>query len=410
MTQAQADQQIANLTTHVTDEVNGVAGSGGKGSLGDHGGGLSTGVQPSASPSTSTQSNERRFNGPDPGGDPPRPADPVRVTRHSSIRVTEPEPAVRRSMVSTILSPRHPRRRQGGRLRQGREDTSRGERMVNRADPDLPIDVGALFEEHGARILAFTHRLLGDRADAEDATQETFLKAHQRASSFAGESAPSTWLFAIARNTCLDRLRARSPKAFASLEEQIAREGGAGRDGAIGTAGTSKQDAATEAERRWYLDAVREGCLLATLACLSADQRAAFVLRVLGDMNTRDTAVVLGRTENAVRMLTFRARHGLKAFLCRNCSVYDPGNACRCANLVDFSLAQGWLGPDKRRVPSREAAAAAERAAAAISDVARLAAVYASLSEPELGLALAARIRSSLRGLDTASPVTVVEK
>jgi RNA polymerase sigma-70 factor, ECF subfamily len=279
---------------------------------------------------------------------------------------------------------------------------------ANAANTRLPIDVGALFEEHGARILAFTQRLLGDLADAEEATQETFLKAHQRAVTYGGGSTPSTWLFAIARNTCLDRLRTRGHRSFASLDEIVAlghrgpevREWG----------GDPPRDAAVEAERRSYLEAVREGCLMGTLACLSADQRAAFILRVLGDLSARDTAAVLGRSENAVRILTYRARHGLKTFLCRNCSIYDPGNACRCENLVDFSLAQGWIGPDDRRVPSGEAALAAERAAAAISDVSRLAAVYASLAEPELSPALAARIRSRLRDLDATPPAPEVGK
>jgi RNA polymerase sigma factor (sigma-70 family) len=257
------------------------------------------------------------------------------------------------------------------------------------------MDVGALFDEHGDRILALTLRLLGDRSAAEDATQETFLRAFQGAGSFAGESTPSTWLFSIARNVCLDRLRARPRRSFASLEEIITRA----REVPCGVGSTP--DAATEAEWAWHVEAVREGCLLATLACLSFDQRVAFVLRVICGVSTRDIAVVLGRTENAVRVLTHRARHRLKDFLCRNCSIYAPNNRCRCENLVGFSLARGWIGPGDRRVPREEAAIAAATAAAAISEVARVAAVYASLAEPELSPALAVRIRSSVQGLRT---------
>lgn len=262
-------------------------------------------------------------------------------------------------------------------------------------DTNLPIDVGALFVEHGARVLAFAHRLLGNRADAEDATQETFLKAHRQAHAFDGRCAPSAWLFAIARNTCLDRLRARSSRSFSSLEAIItqAMEDRVGRD-------NPARDAAAEAEWGWYVEAVREGCLLATLSCLSVEQRAAFVLRVLCEMSVRDTAAVLGRSENAVRILTHRARGSLKAFLCRNCSIYDPANACTCQNLAGFALAQGWVTPDDRRVSRVEAATAAARAAAALSDVARLSAVYHSLGSPQLSPDLAARIRSAVQVLD----------
>lgn len=250
------------------------------------------------------------------------------------------------------------------------------------------VDVGGLFDEYGARVLAFVHRMLGDRAEAEDVTQETFLRAYRGAGTFAGDCAPSTWLFAIARNACLDRLAARRPRSFSSLEEIVTRQ-------------PPVHDTATEAQRHWYVQAVREGCLLGTLACLTADQRAAFVLRVLCDVSTEDTAAILGRSPNAVRVLTHRARRRLKAFLCRNCSGYDPANPCRCENLVGFCLARGWIGPDDRRIAASDAAAGAAHAAAVVDDVARLTAVYAAIPDPRLdsgpGRELAARIRSRLR-------------
>lgn len=259
------------------------------------------------------------------------------------------------------------------------------------------IDVGALFDEYGVRLLAFAHRLLGDRADAEDAVQETFLRAHRQAHTFAAASAPSTWLFAIGRNVCLDRLRTRGSRSFVSLEAIVTR---------VGEARNSEEpsrDAAAVAEWRWYIDAVREGCLLGTLLCLTVDQRMAFVLRVLCGMDVDDTAAVLGRTPNAVRVLTCRARRALKGFLCEHCSIYDPANRCRCENLVGFSLARGWIGPDDRRILQRSAEDAAGSAAAAIDDVARLAAVYTALPDPRMGHRLAARIRSRLRTLDQST-------
>lgn len=274
---------------------------------------------------------------------------------------------------------------------------------VDHMGSDATIDVAELFELHGARVLAFTMRMLGSRADAEDATQETFLKAYRSAHTFAGECSQSTWVFAIARNTCLDILRSRSPRSFADLEEITAHS----RDGQARSPGVA-DDSAAEAEREWYVGAVREGCLLGTLACLSADQRAAFVLRVLCGMSTTDTAVVLDRSENAVRVLTHRARRSLKAFLCRNCSIYNPGAPCRCENLVGFSLAHGWIGPDDRQVSRSQAAAVAGRLAAAISDVARLTALYESLDEP--GPGPAARIRSGLQSLDDARLDRAAEK
>lgn len=265
------------------------------------------------------------------------------------------------------------------------------------------IDVGVLFADHGARVLAFAHRMLGDRAEAEDTTQETFLKAHRQASDFDGRCAPSTWLLAIARNTCLDQLRARRSRSFDSLEALVTQanqqQAGLGQSVQSAQSAQSAPDAASEAHRGWYVEAVREGCLLATLSCLTADQRAAFVLRVLCDLSARDTAIVLDRSENAVRVLTSRARARLKDFLCRNCSLYDPANPCRCQNLVGFSLAQGWITPQDRRIPRAQAAALASRTATAINAATRLADLYRSLDAPELGPDLVARFEAALRPL-----------
>lgn len=254
------------------------------------------------------------------------------------------------------------------------------------------VDVAALAAEHGAQVLAFAHRMLGNRADAEDATQEAFLRAHRQASTFQGECAPATWLYAIARNACLDRLRTRATRRFAALDDVVAlgvRDAAAARPAPHGPA----DDAA---ERRRYVAAVREGCLLGTLACLTDAQRAAFVLRTLTDLSTQEAAVVLGRTPNAVRVLVHRARTRLKDFLCRSCSLWDAANPCRCENLVTFSLARGWIGAGDARADASRVA----DAAAVVDELGRLAAIYAAVPTPEAAADVGDRLRASLARLD----------
>jgi RNA polymerase sigma-70 factor (ECF subfamily) len=57
------------------------------------------------------------------------------------------------------------------------------------------------------------YNVLGNRADAEDAVQEAFLRAYRNWTSFKGESAPSTWIFRILLNTCHDIGRSRVRRA-----------------------------------------------------------------------------------------------------------------------------------------------------------------------------------------------------
>ena len=67
-----------------------------------------------------------------------------------------------------------------------------------------------LFRRHHTKVGAWCFRLTGDVDSAADLAQEVFLKAFQRLSSFRGDSKFTTWLYAIARNHCMDELRSRA--------------------------------------------------------------------------------------------------------------------------------------------------------------------------------------------------------
>ncbi len=73
-------------------------------------------------------------------------------------------------------------------------------------------DLGAyerVFREHHRRLLAVALRMLGERADAEDAVQTTFIRLHRSIGSYRGDAALGTYLMRILINVCHDMLRAR---------------------------------------------------------------------------------------------------------------------------------------------------------------------------------------------------------
>ena len=80
-----------------------------------------------------------------------------------------------------------------------------------------PDAFDAIVRAHQDRVYAFCARMLSDREDALDASQEVFLSAWRNLAAFRGESALSTWLLRIAANRCLNRIRQR--KSAASREE-----------------------------------------------------------------------------------------------------------------------------------------------------------------------------------------------
>src|SRR5579872_4144986 len=87
-------------------------------------------------------------------------------------------------------------------------DSKSGEPLLNQ-----------LFQRHHRRVAAWCYRLTGDLDASADMAQEIFLKAFQRLGAFRGDCRFTTWLYAIARNHCMDRLRARAAEPHMDLDE-----------------------------------------------------------------------------------------------------------------------------------------------------------------------------------------------
>jgi RNA polymerase sigma-70 factor (ECF subfamily) len=81
------------------------------------------------------------------------------------------------------------------------------------------LDIPALYRRYGDLVIGRCRTLLRNEADAQDATQEVFLKLHRYRDSFRGEASPSTWLFKITTTTCLNRIRTRRRHPEDPVEE-----------------------------------------------------------------------------------------------------------------------------------------------------------------------------------------------
>ncbi len=81
--------------------------------------------------------------------------------------------------------------------------------MIKRCKDGDREAFNALMEKYQNIMFGMAYNLLSDYQDAEDAVQETFIKAYKSISSFKGDSAFTTWLYVICRNSCNDILRKR---------------------------------------------------------------------------------------------------------------------------------------------------------------------------------------------------------
>lgn len=149
-----------------------------------------------------------------------------------------------------------------------------------------------LVEEYGDRVYGIALRITGSPADAEDAMQDAFLQAFRAWSRFRAESAPTTWLYRIAVNAALQRLRGEQaveqlPEDQAELEHV--------RD----WSGDVPQTAA-RAELHAELERV--------IGLLPPDLRVTLILRDVEGLSTAETAATLELTEAAVKSRLHRAR------------------------------------------------------------------------------------------------------
>lgn len=191
-----------------------------------------------------------------------------------------------------------------------------------------------IYKTYSKKIFNLAYRMTGSKDDADDITQETFIQAFKSIGKFKGESHIYTWLYRIAKNNCLKYLDRKKKSSFLSLQ------------GLIDTAASPAADDISEIDKLNYILQIKDGCLSGLLRCLSLQQRLAFILNVLLDLPIENVAAIIGKSENAARILVHRSKQNIKNFVCKNCSLYISQNKCRCENLINFSLKQGWIGKD----------------------------------------------------------------
>ncbi len=156
-------------------------------------------------------------------------------------------------------------------------------------------------------------RTLGNREDAEDVTQEAFLKAYRSLDSFRGDSKFSVWLYRIVSNLCLDLLRSRQRKPVQSLTVED-------DDGEIGELEISDEHFSPEKllDRKLTRESVQRG-----LSALPDDTRQILLLRELQGMSYEEIGQALDLEPGTVKSRIFRARKRLCAFLLQDGNLPD---------------------------------------------------------------------------------------
>ena len=190
-----------------------------------------------------------------------------------------------------------------------------------RSDDDRPLveqakagDFSAmesLLLKYERQIFGVARRIVQQHQDAEEVTQQTFLSVIEHLGEFREESQFRTWLLRIAANHAVALLRKRAVRAGPSLDDGGADDGyeAVPHPEYIAVWRETPEEIAMRHETRQHVDEA--------LATLKEKHRVVFVLRDIEELSTRETAEVLGLSQEAVKVRLLRARLMLRERLTR---------------------------------------------------------------------------------------------
>ena len=180
------------------------------------------------------------------------------------------------------------------------------------------LDFQKIYDVYQPKILRYLTYLVGEH-EAEDLTQEVFVKVNRAINTFRGDSTLSTWLYRIATNAGIDRLRSPS---FRQIPQ-----------GGLLTISVENSEAKFDVKNVWTgekplsseQELVRKQmneCIKEFIGKLPETYRTVLVLSELEELGNKEVAEILGVTLSTVKIRLHRAREKLKAELWAHCEPY----------------------------------------------------------------------------------------
>ncbi len=184
-------------------------------------------------------------------------------------------------------------------------------------------------------IYGLALRMLCNREDAEDATQEILVRIVTRLSQFDFRSKLKTWAFRVAVNYILDVKKSAVERLRLSFESfaQDLTEG-------LGL------EAPSETEYSLLIEEVKIGCSLAMLQCLDRPHRSAYVLGEILELSGTEAADVLEISPDLFRKRLQHARTAILKFTRNHCGLVSDAAACSCNRQVPAALRAGKVRAD----------------------------------------------------------------
>jgi RNA polymerase sigma factor (sigma-70 family) len=208
-------------------------------------------------------------------------------------------------------------------------------RLAVDGDPEA---LDRLVRELQGDIYGLALRMLWNREDAEDATQEILVRAVTRLAQFDFKSRLKTWVYRVAVNYILDVKKSpveRLHLSFDRFAEDLA-EG-------------LSSDGPADAEQSLLVEEVKIGCTLGMLQCLDRPHRLAYVLGEILELPGPEAADALDIAPDLFRKRLQHARAAIVSFTRTYCGLASDTAACACNRRVPAALRVGRIREDDLR-------------------------------------------------------------
>jgi RNA polymerase sigma-70 factor (ECF subfamily) len=155
-----------------------------------------------------------------------------------------------------------------------------------------------VYDRYERQIFRYAYHILGNRDDADDIKQETFVKAYQAIGSFRSESSLQTWLLRICGNLCRDKIKSWDRRKV-TYDSTL-------RDDVLGS--SDEADSPQSILERKEMTEI----IFKALRGMPPAQREIIVLHEVEDMSYEEIAAVVGCSRTSIKLRIFRARKNLK--------------------------------------------------------------------------------------------------
>lgn len=202
----------------------------------------------------------------------------------------------------------------------------------------------SLIIRHQSFVYNLALKMTKSVEDAEDLTQEVFIKAVTALSKFQSKSKFRTWLYRIAVNHFLNTKKSHAELKTTDFESYF---------NSIDEIPVYELNDQEKTELSDSIEEIRISCTAGMLLCLDREQRMAYILGEMFGIDHQLGSEILGISPGNFRIRLMRARQDLYNWMNKRCGLVNESNPCRCAKKTKGYIKAGYVDPDNLKFNTR---------------------------------------------------------